>query len=221
MEWLPTLWVEGLIAAGKTTLVKTLAEELNYRALYEPVTDEELLSLFYQDPKRWAFPFQIEMLRRRGVIHELAMLESQVIGSPWRGTIIDRGLPGDRVFAWLHYSQGNIHEVEWRIYEELYRKFMFVPNIQPTMLIYLDVEPEVALSRIQERGRNAEREVSIDYLKAVHGAYNGMIREVETGKHPWSRGMKVVRIPWNTDHEPVGPIADCVRAICDVSAIAN
>ena len=213
MEWLPILWVEGLIAAGKTTLVKILAELLGYRALYEPVTDEELLHLFYRDPKRWAFAFQIEMARRRGTLHELAILESQVVGTPWKGTIIDRGLPGDHVFASLHHANGNITDVEWRIYEELYRKWMFVPNIQPTMLIYLDVEPEVALARIQERGREAEKGVDIDYLRAVHGAYNDMMRGVERGEHPWSRGMRVLRIPWNTDNQPVEPIARDIKAI--------
>jgi len=221
MAWLPIIWVEGLIAAGKTTLVRVLAELLGYRALYEPVTDEELLRLFYQDPKRWAFPFQIEMARRRSTLHELAMLESQVVGTPWKGTIIDRGLPGDRVFASLHYRSGNITDVEWRIYEELYRKWMFVPNIQPTMLLYLDVEPEVALCRIKERGREAEREVDIGYLRDVHDAYGRLMREMESGAHPWARGMRVLRVPWNKDNEPVEPIAETVRAVCSVPETHN
>ena len=51
----PIIWVEGIIGAGKSTFAKYLAEKLEFRLLSEPV-DNEYLTLFYENPKRWAFP---------------------------------------------------------------------------------------------------------------------------------------------------------------------
>lgn len=200
----PVIWIEGLIAAGKSRLTDQLAKGLGYRAFPEPVADKGYLELFYQDPQRWAFSLQVEMLRRRREIHQLAMLECRC--GNVKGCLLDRGMPGDRAFAWLHYQAGNIHKLEWETYEALYSDFMSIPHLQPTMLLYLDVTPEVALERIQGRARPGEQAIQLNYLSDLTVAYRELLREIESGKHPWANGMQVIKVPWSARNLPVDPI---------------
>jgi len=207
----PILWVDGNIASGKSTLVNQLGEALGYRVFQEPVADEERLSLFYQDPKRWAFSFQIEMLRKRWAIQELAMLECRVGNID--GCILDRGMPGDHVFAYLHYVTGNISRLEWETYNALFAEFMSVPQLQPSILVYLDAKPAAALERLKKRSRPGEELVPIEYLEKLASAYEVLLRELSLGTHLWSHGMKVLRIEWSTHNLPIDPIIQKIKAL--------
>lgn len=208
----PNLWVEGLIAAGKSSLTARLEKALGYRTFPEPVADHGLLELFYHDQKRWAFALQIEMLRRRWDIHRLAMMECRAGTYP--GTILDRGLPGDRVFAWMHHQSGNLHSLEWQTYEALYSEFMSVPHMQPTALVYLDVSPETALRRIRKRARPSEEKITLDYLISLGEAYRRLLDEIESGRHAWSRGLQILRVAWSEDNLPIDPVVDQIRRLC-------
>jgi deoxyadenosine/deoxycytidine kinase len=205
----PTIWIEGLMGAGKSALTAQLEQTLGYRAFQEPVADKGYLEEFYADPKRWAYPLQVEMLRRRWEIHRLAQLECRV--GTAKGCLLDRGMPGDRVFATLHHQAGNIHPLEWQTYEALYSEFMSVPHLQPSLLLYLDVAPEAALCRIARRARPSEGAVTLGYLRSLRDAYEALLNEIASGAHPWASGMQVVRVEWSTDNLPVQPIVEQVR----------
>ena len=206
MQRKPIVWCEGLIASGKSKITEQLSEALRFKHFTEPVADKGYLELFYQDPKRWAFSFQIEMLRRRWDIHRLAMLECKV--GNCNGVIMDRGAPGDKVFGFLHYKSGNIHRLEWETYENLYSEFMSVPHLQPTMLLFLDVTPETALRRIRLRGRPSEELITLRYLEDLREAYNKLLDEIESGQHEWSKGLQVLKINWSEDNQPITPIVE-------------
>jgi deoxyadenosine/deoxycytidine kinase len=208
----PIVWCEGIIASGKSRLTKQLETALGFRSFPEPVADRGYLELFYADQKRFAFSLQIEMLRRRWDIHRLAMLECRAGTYP--GTILDRGLPGDRVFAWMHHKSGNLHPLEWQTYEALYSEFMSVPHMQPTVLVYLDVSPETAMRRIHSRGRPSEERITLDYLSSLGEAYHQLLDEIEGGRHAWSRGLQILKVAWSEDNLPVTPIVESIRRMC-------
>ncbi|UCE13477.1 MAG: deoxynucleoside kinase [Candidatus Heimdallarchaeota archaeon] len=193
----PVIWVEGIIGCGKTTLTKTISRDFNFRAIYEPV-NLELLELFYKDQERWAFAMQIDLLHRRFALQKLGSFES-VTG---QGVVIDRGLPGDRVFAKMLHNAGKIHPIEWAIYE---KAFTIMSNslIPPSLIIFMDVSPEVALERIRMRDRKAERGelLPLTYLEELQRGYFELLDEIKSGKTPWSRGMRVIQIPWNDPEE--------------------
>jgi len=206
----PIIWIEGLIGSGKSRMTEQLRQSLGYRAFQEPVAEGGYLELFYKDPKRWAFSFQVEMLKRRWDLHRLATLEARC--GTTEGCILDRGMPGDRVFAWLNYQAGNMHTLEWETYEALYSEFMSIPNLQPTVLLYLDVHPQVALKRIAVRARDGEGAVTEAYLTDLRDAYERLLVQIEGGHHPWASGMRVVRVPWSLDNQPIGPIVAQVQS---------
>lgn len=200
----PVVWLEGIIGSGKTTLVKALCRRLPLRALLEPVETNPYLAPFYADPKRWAFAMQIELLHRRYAMQQLAAFEATSEGG-YEGAVVDRGLPGDRVFARMHRVAGNISELEWSTYERAYN-VMARTLTPPSLLLFIDVEPEIALARIRKRGREAESGLTIEYLQSLRAGYLDLLTEIESGAHAWSRGMETMRLGWNMDNQPVEEI---------------
>lgn len=199
----PILWIEGNIGAGKSTFVKELAKFLGYRPFFELADRNPYLKLFYEDFKRWAFPMQIHLMQRRYAQHQQAAYES-LSNSDWNGCIIDRGLPGDRVFAEAHFDDGNIHELEWETYQEFY-ELMTRTLTPPSVLIYLDATPKVCYERArgETNSRNRESETPMEdddfykYLVSLEKYYFRLLEEIRVGDHTWSNGIRVRKLDWN------------------------
>lgn len=202
------LWVEGLIGAGKSTLSQKLAGLLEFRAFHEPV-EADYLEKFYKDPKTNAFEFQIRQLARRTGIHRLAQ-EEACNPIEYKGAILDRGLPGDRVFAKLHCHAGNISPEQWTTYEILFNSAIDLIR-SPALLVFLDVEPDIAMERVKNRNRGAEAGLTIAYLKDLRKGYLDLLGEIEAKTHRWSDGIELMRVPWNTDHQEAGPLALAIK----------
>lgn len=205
----PCIWIEGSIGSGKTTLADRLGAHLGLRVLHEPVDANPYLEVFYQDPKRWAFPMQLELLHRRYAMQKLAAFEATGCGEN-KGAILDRGMPGDRVFCKMHHLAGNISELEWKTYERAY-SIMACSLVPPSLLIFLDVDPEVAFERVRKRARGCEAGVPLAYLRDLRKGYLDLMVEIESGQHAWSRGMRVMRLAWNYDDQPIGPLVERLR----------
>jgi len=206
------VWIEGIIGAGKSTLTQHVAKALRLRPIYEPVDDNPLLTKFYQDPKKYAFAMQMLLMGRRYAMQQLAAWEA-THNDEYAGAVIDRGLPGDRVFCKMHIAEGNIEPEFWDVYETFYR-IMSLNLPTPAVLVFLDVEPEVAFERMQSRGRAAENGVPLEYLKKLRRGYLDLLVEIESGQHAWARGMRIIRVPWNTDHQNPDLVVDKIRALC-------
>lgn len=179
--------ISGIIGAGKTTLAEAIGRQLSLDVYYEPVDDNEYLEDFYSDIKRYCFPMQVYLLNKRFHQHQ------QII---WKGKggVQDRTIYEDSVFAKMFVESGMMEQRDYETYLQLFKhmaNFMCRPNV----IIYLDVKPEVAIERIQSRGRDIEQGVSLDYLKELY-------REYEVFVHDISRTIPVLRIDWNQFQEP-------------------
>ena len=201
--------VEGIIGSGKTTLARQLAQELHLRLFEEPVGSNPYLSPFYKDPKAYAYRMQIYLLHRRFVMHQAAAWEAMRVGD-YHGAILDRSLRGDRVFAKLHQRAGNIEGLDWDAYEFCYAAMVHMIQ-PPTVLLWLEVEPEKALERIQRRARGVEVGITVDYLRQLRDGYHDLLAEVEAGRHAWCRGVHVRRVAWNTDNQSISGIVEELR----------
>lgn len=162
------LAVAGNIGAGKSTLVSMLAERMNWKPFFEPVTDNPYLADFYQDMRAWAFHSQIFFLTRRLRIHR------QLIDDP-ASAIQDRSVYEDaEIFACNLYRQGLIGERDYTSYRELYQVLSeFLPP--PDLVIYLRASAPTLMGRIQQRGRDYERQISADYLGRLNDLYEEWI----------------------------------------------
>jgi deoxyadenosine/deoxycytidine kinase len=189
------LYCEGIIGAGKSEYCKQIAKRLSLRLIKEPMEDNPYIDLFYQDPKRWAYEMQIYLLHRRIGLQQLAAAEA-LYSAEYRGAIIDRSLFGDANFEELHHEVGNISDLQHHAYLTAIRnmKLMIFP---PTVLVFLDVEPKVALERIRERARGCEVNIKIEYLEQLTRKYHSMIQGAKTGHYPFSHAVSVLYVPWN------------------------
>jgi len=210
----PLVWIEGNIASGKSTFSKEMASRLNLRLLEEPV-DVELLTLYYEDPVRWAFPFQMAMLHARYATQMLAASETMAL-TAYDGAIVDRSLWGDLVFARALMEDKKIHSKEWEIYMRAVKN-MCMTLFPPLVLVYLDVTPATAFKRIQKRARPQEARVTLEYLQMIHAGYHRLLKEAKTHFYPWSHAVEVLQIPWDpsiVDDDAWSQVADTVKAAC-------
>ncbi len=156
--------VAGNIGVGKSTLVTLLSERLGWKPFYEPVGENPYLVDFYKDMRSWAFHSQIFFLTRRLHIHR------QLIDHT-TSAIQDRSVYEDaEIFAHNLYRQGLIDERDYTSYYELYQVLIeFLPP--PDLVIYLRASVPTLVERIRQRGRDFERQISLEYLTQLNGLY--------------------------------------------------
>ena len=89
--------------------------------------------------------------------------------------------------------------------------------LPPTVLIYLNTQPEVAHRRLKERGRGAEANVPLDYLARLKAGYEDLLAEIRRGLVPWGHSVHVESIIWDRDtasEEEWQHIAKTVEDLC-------
>jgi len=193
---IPIIWTEGLIGSGKTTFCEEVSRRLEFDFLPEPVSANPYLESFYKDPKRWAWPMQMHLMAHRFGMKKIADYTAAIKMA--KGIMLDRCIAGDRVFAKLHWIAENFSNLEWDTYEYVYQ--IMARDLQPpTVLIYLDVQPETAMERVVKRNRGCETGLELSYLQALHKGYEELIKELDKGLAPWAHSVTVVRIVWDRD----------------------
>lgn len=208
MKECPIIWLESIIGAGKTTLLEHLRTTLNIRPFDEPFEQNPYFDDSYEKPEHFAALAQLWFALKRAEIHELATAEA-LYGTQYDAVVIDRGLPGDEAFESVHYKRGNIQKREHELYKLFYKNVFNRPKAS-ALLVYLDVFPEEAITRIKKRGREAEKKIDLDYLYEVRNEHYDLMLRIETGKHEWSGRTKILRVPWNCRNQDPEIIVEAI-----------
>jgi len=156
--------VAGNIGVGKSTLVKLLADRLEWEPVFEAVTENPYLADFYTDMNRWSFHSQVFFLSRRlQQHHELLQKDVSVIQ--------DRSVYEDaEVFARNLYRQGHLSERDWLCYLELYQTLATLLR-SPHLVVYLQASVRTLRRRISQRGRGYEQTITDAYLTQLNELY--------------------------------------------------
>ncbi|WP_203649423.1 deoxynucleoside kinase [Secundilactobacillus yichangensis] len=146
--------LSGTIGAGKTSLTQLLARHLNKPAFYESVEDNEILPLFYKNPKKYGFLLQIYFLNKR--------LDSIKAASKDDEAVLDRSIFEDSLLFKLNADLGRATQTESDIYNSLLQNMMEeLPDTSekknPDLLIHINISFDTMLSRIKKRGRSYEQ----------------------------------------------------------------
>jgi len=154
--------VEGPIGAGKTALAIKIAERIKGEPVLERIEDNPFIENFYKEMRGYAFQTQLFFLFQR---HQKERMIAQ--GDLFKDKIVtDFFFERDRVYAYL-----NLDENELLLYEKIYN-FLKRDIIAPDLVVYLQTKPEILYKRVQNSKRPWEREISLEYLKALCDAYN-------------------------------------------------
>jgi deoxyadenosine kinase len=192
----PIIWVEGVIASGKTTLAREVAKRLEFDLLEEPVETNPYLAEFYKDPAKYAFGLQIYMLHTRFAMKQEAAYRAARGAA--KGIVLDRCIAGDRVFARLHMMAGNINPLDYECYQYCYQ-MMSRTILPPTVMIYLNVQAETAYARMKKRNREEEAGVSLEYLQDLKKGYEQLLSDIRRGLVPWGHGVHVYEFLGDVD----------------------
>lgn len=154
------LTIAGNIGAGKTSLALALAAELDAHLAQERFSDNPFLAKAYAEPERWGMHSQLWFILSFGQTGQ------DLINYPGIA-IQDRSLPeAFEVFTRLYHDNGNISDDEIHLLEIVYNQSLRQIR-KPDLLVLLDTPPELCEERIKERGRDAEQDISLEFLAQV------------------------------------------------------
>lgn len=156
------LVIEGVIGAGKTTLTKMLAEQFNAQIILEQHEENPFLEDFYRDSKQFAFQTQLFFLlsryRQQQEIPQRNLFHEMLISD----YLFDK----DKIFAYL-----TLEFRELQLYEKIL-PLLERDIVKPDLVVYLKSTPERLMDNIRLRNRSYEKNIAVDYIQALHNAYN-------------------------------------------------
>ncbi|TPR25123.1 deoxynucleoside kinase [Apilactobacillus timberlakei] len=174
------LVLAGTIGAGKTSLTRLLSKHLDSTGYYESVDDNEILPLFYKNPKRYAFLLQIYFLNTR--FENLEKAQSEKL------SVMDRSIYEDSLMFRLNADMNRATETEADIYDSLLENMMEeIPNSSlqknPDLLIHINISFDTMLKRIKKRGRSFEQVDNdpglYDYYQDLNDRYNNFYKNYD------------------------------------------
>ena len=179
---MPILTIDGNVGAGKTTLLTRIREALpNAEIELEPVekwmqmrtpgADKSLFELYYADPVKYGFAFQIMALQTRfDNLVKMSRADSDKI------VICERSFLTDyQVFARLMHTKGFISDVEMEVYKRWHEFITDLVKPQIVGSVYLKADPEVCMGRIKKRARAGEDNIQLAYIQELHDAHESWL----------------------------------------------
>lgn len=176
--------LDGNIGAGKSTLLSEIRNRLHdVHIVDEPVGQwtslknaegKNLLELFYEDKKRWAYTFQnCAILTRLKNIQDAVENLDSTVKEP-QVIITERSVLTDKhVFAEMLYDAGDIDPLEWELYESWFN--IFGKKFPVKGIIYISTSANTSKDRIQIRNRLGEDKIGIDYLDSLDNQHKKWI----------------------------------------------
>lgn len=166
--------VAGNIGAGKSSLTRVLSDYFKWQAFYERVDDNPYLSDFYGDMLRWSFNLQVFFLSSR------FKHQREIEAAPY-SVVQDRSIYEDaEIFARNLYEMALMSERDYRNYTALF-SIMTSYLTPPNLLVYLRASVPTLVRHIQQRGRDYENTIRIEYLQRLNGHYEDWVERYDLG----------------------------------------
>ena len=164
----PFVGIAGNIGVGKTTFTDILAKHFGWKEFYESVADNPYLNDFYKDMHRWSFNLQVYFLHHRFSDH-IEIMHTK------KGVIQDRTIYEDvEIFARNLHQMRYMTDRDWQTYKELFKNMTQFLR-KPDLIIYLRASTDTLLSRIKNRNRDFEKDISPEYLHSLNILYDRWI----------------------------------------------
>jgi deoxyadenosine/deoxycytidine kinase len=194
------LSIEGGIGAGKSTLIQNIRDaNLDYEFVATDDSDEcftelgrievlpepsdrwqhelafgthlSMLQAYYRDPRNNGGVFQLYALITRAI-----RLVNTIINTKKRIVIVERSIYSDmNCFMRVNRESGNVNGCCITTYFIYFRMIESLLDREPDGYIYLCLDPVKCSARIEERARDAESDIPLEYLQSLEIAHNEWI----------------------------------------------
>ena len=160
--------IAGNIGSGKSTLTRMLAKHYGWEPRYEAVEHNPYLEDYYSDIHRWSFNLEVYFLKERfRDMLSIAQSEKTVI----QDRTIYEGVYG---FMANNKAMGNLSDRDYQTYMELFEQMTTLLRI-PDLMIYLRASVPHLVGNIQQRGRDYEQTIQLEYLQNLNERYDDFI----------------------------------------------
>ena len=156
--------IEGNIGAGKSTLISMLKERHGDKMAFveeqvDAWTESGILELFYSDPVKYAFKFQCIVIETM-----MKALEDEIKNGDKEIIICDRcPITALKVFSSNLLDDYILTQRQFDHLQKMLRGFN-----HPMAHVYLRTSPKTCHKRMKMRNRDAETNVTIEYLERLH-----------------------------------------------------
>jgi len=177
-----TVVVEGNIGSGKTTFLehfKKFSEQVEIVA--EPVEKwrnakgHNLLQMMYENPSRWSLTFQTYV--------QLTMLQNHTMDTSKNVKLMERSIFSAKYcFVENLMRSGKMPLSEYEVLSSWFDFLITSPQVDlgVDLIVYMRTSPEVALTRLMERGRGEEHLIAKQYIDDLHQLHEDWLVH---GKH--------------------------------------
>jgi len=166
--------VDGVIGAGKTTVISLLEKYINsndslnlkIKAIYEPVklwSDTGALQYFYKDIEKNCYEFQTYsyITRIKSVIDEIYNCQDADI------YILERSIWTDK-YIFMELLKEIVGEMRFNMYNTWWEMWSYIMPMRVDKWVLLDTSLEESLKRINNRNRNGENAVDRGYQTRLY-----------------------------------------------------
>ncbi|MBR6121198.1 MAG: deoxynucleoside kinase [Prevotella sp.] len=167
--------IAGNIGSGKTTLTKMLARHYGWEARLEAVDHNPYLEDYYRDLHRWSFNLEVYFLKER-------FRDLIAIAQADHTIVQDRSIfEGVYVFMQNNKEMGHLSDRDYQTYMELFEQMMQLAKL-PDLMIYLRASVPHLVGNIQQRGRDYEQTMQLEYLENLNRRYDDFIYNKYKGR---------------------------------------
>jgi len=206
--------VDGIIAAGKSELLKCLKINLELRGkkvvlVKEPVDlwkSDGMLELFYKDPKRWGYHFQTKAYVDR-------VKECQVQYDKYEETpdiyLLERSIFSDPLFMEMLHEDNMVTDMEMKHYKDWWKMWSSVMPFMPDIFLWLNPDLDICMQRLAERARNGEEGISREYQERLLNKHRAFFsrNKVQVSRNEYAR---VYNLRWNGNFRDEEKVKDMV-----------
>jgi deoxyadenosine/deoxycytidine kinase len=216
--------IEANIGAGKSTVLEKLQTVLDpkyttciqepidyWNKFKEPTTQQTILSSFYSDPIKYAFPLQVMIYSSLHKILEQTIEQTRT--TLFRPMIItERSLSScSNIFTKMLYENKLLNAIEYQVYRKCIATHKHIPL---HLCIYLKTTPAVCLERINTREKDAYNQpITLEYLQHCHNSHESWLKSI---KHNGDTIIHVIDVDCKTPDQIVSEI---LEVLSDVSHI--
>lgn len=180
--------IDGLISAGKTTLIQLLESRINKetglkaKAIYEPVdlwNTTGALKYFYEDIPARSYEFQTYTY-----ITRIARVIDELEKSPDADVyLLERSIWTDR-YIFMELLKEHVGDLRMTMYNQWCELWSFILPMRVDKWVFLDTSLSESLRRIKIRNRDAESGISEEYQTALYNKHLEFYNELEKKGQP-------------------------------------